>query len=484
MKRSEIAFGIIRIPVDFLMTLAAFAVSYHLRTFQDVIPGIELELDLAQFPTLSEYFNLSTSAALLLIVIFAINGMYSLKSSAKLGKEIGKVFVLAAAWLMVIIAYFFVIREFPFSRLVLVYSWLFTVIFISSGRICINFIQHLFLKAGIGRRRILFIGFTNITKELATYFKQNPQFSLLGVIDSHERKIDSSIKYLGTMDDLEKISKEKKVEEIIQTRSDISRAHAEDILQFCRENHIQYNFVPDLLQVQRTNIEVSSPSGIPLISLKPTPLDGWGKVAKRIFDVLGSTIGLLLLSPIFLITAIAIKADSKGTILFKYLDDGSRVKRVGQYGKIFNFYKFRSMRPNTHNLRYTELSEHNIRKGTPMVKINNDPRVTKVGKFIRKWSIDELPQLWNVLKGDMSLVGPRPHFPEEVAAYQKHHKFALSLKPGITGLAQISGRSDLDFEKEIQLDTYYIENWSLWLDIKIIFKTLYVVLSRKHAENV
>lgn len=484
MKRSEIAFGIIKIPVDFLMTLAAFLLSYHLRTFTDLFPGIKLELDLTQFPSLTEYLNFSTGATLLLIVIFAVNGMYSLKSSSKLSREIGRTFVLTATWLMVIIAYFFVIREFPFSRLVLGYSWLFALIFVSFGRICINYIQLFLLKAGIGRRRVLFIGLTNTTEELAKHFKDNPHFTMIGVIDSNSQQNLKSLKYLGKIEDLGKITKKEKVEEIIQTKSDISKAHAKEILSFCRENHVQYNFVPDLLQVQRTNIAISSPAGIPLISLKPTPLDGWGKVAKRIFDFTGSLLGLVILSPVFLITAIAIKLDSSGGILFKHLDDGSRVKRVGQYGKSFNFYKFRSMHPNTHNLRYTKLSNKNIRRGTPMVKINNDPRVTRVGKFIRKWSIDELPQLWNVLKGDMSLVGPRPHFPEEVAKYKNHHKFALSLKPGITGLAQISGRSNLDFEKEIQLDTYYIENWSLWLDIKIIFKTFYVVFFSNHAENV
>lgn len=484
MKKSEIAFGIIRIPVDFFATLGAFILAYHLRTFTRIVPGLQLELDLAQFPPLNEYLHFSTGATLILIAILALNGMYSLKSSAKLGREIGRVFILTATWLMIIIAYFFIIREFPFSRLVLGYSWIFTFVFIAIGRICINFIQDLLLKAGIGRRRILFIGLTNITEELASYFKKNPHFTLLGFVDSKNKHNIDSLDYLGTIDDLAKITKEKNVEEIIQTASDISKTHAKEILDFCRENHIKYNFVPDLVQVQRTNIEISSPSGIPLISLKPTPLDGWGKVIKRIFDVLGSSIGLIIFSPVFLITAIVIKLDSKGNVFFKYLDNGSRVKRVGQYGKIFNFYKFRSMYPNTHNLRYTELSKYNIRKGTPMVKIAKDPRVTRVGKFIRKWSIDELPQLWNVLKGDMSLVGPRPHFPEEVAAYKKHHKFALSLKPGITGLAQISGRSNLDFEKEIQLDTYYIENWSLWMDVKIIFKTFYVVLFGKYADNV
>ncbi|MCC7432050.1 sugar transferase [Candidatus Peregrinibacteria bacterium] len=200
---------------------------------------------------------------------------------------------------------------------------------------------------------------------------------------------------------------------------------------------------------------------------------------KRSFDFIGAICGIILLSPIMIITAILIKLDDpKGTIIFKFLDDGSRVKRVGQKGRLFNFYKFRSMKPNTHNLRYSELAHLDTRQGTPMVKIKNDPRITKIGSFIRKTSIDELPQLFNVLKGEMSLVGPRPHLPEEVAKYQKHHKFVLTLKPGITGMAQISGRSDLDFEKEVKLDTYYIENWSLLLDLKILIKTILVIFKR------
>jgi lipopolysaccharide/colanic/teichoic acid biosynthesis glycosyltransferase len=133
------------------------------------------------------------------------------------------------------------------------------------------------------------------------------------------------------------------------------------------------------------------------------------------------------------------------------------------------------MYPKVHNLRYTELAKQNIRNGTPMVKIKNDPRVTNVGRFIRKYSIDELPQLFNVLIGNMSLVGPRPHLPEEVEKYQKHHKFVLTIKPGITGLPQISGRSDLNFEEEIKLDSFYIEHWSPWLDTKIILKTFGVL---------
>jgi len=471
MKKSEIAFGILRIPIDIVMIVLAFFSAYHLRTVTDLIPGINLPFDLSSFPPINEYIQFSGWVGVILLALFAINGMYSLKSSHKLSREIGKVVWLAIVWILLIIAYYFVIREFPFSRLVLIYSFLLTIIYTSVGRYIINKVQRIFLKMGFGRRKILFVGLNKITDELKKVFKDDLRFEVVGAIGAEE------------ITDLNEIIKNKNVDEVIQTKSDLSKADAEDVLNFCRENHIQYNFVPDIVQVQRTNIDITTPSGIPLISLKPTPLDGWGRVMKRVFDILGALIGLIIFSPVFLLVAIAIKIDGKGTVIFKFLDDGGRVKRVGQYGRLFNFYKFRSMKPKTHNLRYTDLAEQDLRKDSPMVKIKNDPRVTRVGKFIRKWSIDELPQLWNVFTGDMSLVGPRPHLPEEVEKYDQHHKFVLSLKPGITGMAQISGRSNLDFEKEIQLDTYYIENWSLWTDIRIILKTFKVVFTGKEAKD-
>jgi lipopolysaccharide/colanic/teichoic acid biosynthesis glycosyltransferase len=141
------------------------------------------------------------------------------------------------------------------------------------------------------------------------------------------------------------------------------------------------------------------------------------------------------------------------------------------------------MREKSDSLRYSkELAEKNTRSGTPLVKIENDPRITRVGKFIRKYSIDELPNLFSVLIGNMSLVGPRAHLPEEVEKYRAHHRRVLEIKPGVTGLSQVSGRSDLNFEQEVKLDTWYIENWSLWLDVKILLKTIGVVLFPRHRE--
>jgi exopolysaccharide biosynthesis polyprenyl glycosylphosphotransferase len=471
MTLSEIIIGLLRIPLDFIMGLLAFILAYQLRSNPNFIPFIQLPTDLESFPPLNEYIVFAAIMVAALILLLSLYKAYSLKKNASLGQEISKVFIISAAWIMLIIAYFFIVRQFPFSRLVIGYSWILTIIFIAFDRIFLKIISRILLKYNIGKRRLLFIGDNTIAKKLIEKLAKNPKYEIVGVIDDTKNK-QSNTKYLGKIEELDNIVKNKNIQEIIQTKEDLSQTVASDILDYCRENHLQYSFVPDLLSIHQINIDIETTNGIPIIKLKPTPLDGWGRVFKRLFDIIGASFGIIFLSPVFLITALAIKIDSKGTVFYKYLDDGSRVKRVGQYGKLFNFYKFRTMYPNTHNLRYTKLAENNTRKGSPLVKIKNDPRITRTGKILRKTNIDELPQLFNVLRGQMSLVGPRPHLPEEVAKYDRHHKFVLTIKPGITGLAQISGRSDLDFEDEVQLDTYYIEHWSIWMDLKILFKTI------------
>lgn len=482
MKKSEIIFGLARIPIDFIMTMIAFFWAYHIRQYDDLIPGFYFPVDLVNFPKLEDYFSLSASASVALLLVFGINKMYSLKSTARIGQEIIQVIFLTFAWLMIIIAYYFLTREFFFSRLVLAYVGILSVVFISTGRILIRLIERYACRLGIGQRRILFIGTNMITHKIVQKFKKNPSYDIVGAVNEDGKSIHPKINVLGKINELKEIIKKHDIEEIIQTESNLSEIKAHDIVEFCREHHIAYHFVPDILQIHRTQIDVFNMAEFPLISLKNTPLDGWGKVLKRTFDILLSGALLLVLLPILILMAIGIKLDSNGPILFTQKDDGGQVKRVGKHESLFLFYKFRTMNHKTDSLRYTALAEKNHRKGSPLVKIKNDPRVTHFGYFLRRWSLDELPQLWNVFIGDMSLVGPRAHLPEEVAQYKKHHKFLLCIKPGITGLAQVNGRSDLDFEKEVQLDTYYIENWSLLLDLKILFRTIFVVLEGKGAD--
>ena len=196
------------------------------------------------------------------------------------------------------------------------------------------------------------------------------------------------------------------------------------------------------------------------------------EISKRAIDIIGAGSGLLLLSPVIAIVACAVKFTSKGPIFFSQ-------KRVGKNGKIFEMYKFRSMVVNAEELK-EKLAHQNEMSG-PMFKMKDDPRVTKIGKFIRKTSIDELPQLWNVLKGDMSLVGPRPSLPKEVKQFENWMYKRLTVKPGLTCYWQVSGRNNIDFEDWMKLDISYVEDRNLWIDIKLIFKTIFVLFGDKNA---
>ena len=196
------------------------------------------------------------------------------------------------------------------------------------------------------------------------------------------------------------------------------------------------------------------------------------EICKRTIDIIGAGLGLILLSPIIAVVACAVKFTSKGPVFFSQ-------KRVGKNGELFEMYKFRSMVVNAEELK-ENLEEQNEMSG-PMFKIKDDPRVTKVGKFIRKTSIDELPQLWNVLKGDMSLVGPRPSLPKEVEQFDNWMFKRLSVRPGLTCYWQVSGRNNIDFEDWMKLDVKYVEERNFWIDIKLIFKTVFVLFGDKNA---
>ena len=205
---------------------------------------------------------------------------------------------------------------------------------------------------------------------------------------------------------------------------------------------------------------------------EPTKGFSFYEVIKRTIDIVCSFVGILVLSPLFIIIAIIIKFTSKGPVFFSQ-------KRVGRNGKEFDMYKFRSMVVNAEELK-EKLAAQNEMSG-PMFKMKDDPRVTKVGKFIRKTSLDELPQLWNVLKGDMSLVGPRPSLPKEVEQFDSWMFKRLTLRPGITCYWQVSGRNNIDFEDWMKLDVKYVEERNLWIDIKLIFKTVGVLFGDKNA---
>jgi exopolysaccharide biosynthesis polyprenyl glycosylphosphotransferase len=222
------------------------------------------------------------------------------------------------------------------------------------------------------------------------------------------------------------------------------------------------------------NINCKMYAGYPMATFAAAVHDSTSLAIKRTVDLVAGTLGMIVSIPIILITAVPLLIESKGPLFFKQ-------ERVGKNGRTFNMYKLRSMYVDAEQ-RKAELMKNNKMDGL-MFKMDDDPRITKVGKFIRKYSIDELPQFFNVIKGDMSLVGTRPPTLDEFEQYESKHKRRLSMRPGITGMWQVSGRSDIqDFEEVVRLDCKYIDEWSMWLDIKILFKTVAVVLKHKGAE--
>jgi len=469
MKKSELFFIIILIPIDFLMILLAGTTSYFLRfksSLKDIYPA-------ASIWTFKEYLGLITIVALIWVIVFIFGKLYSVQNiRKKISDEFLKIFGTVSVGMIIIIIYIFFYKKLFTSRFIVLSVWILSIFYIFIGRLLIRFLQKCLYKFNYGIHRVVIIGKEREAEIIAAelYKKATLGYKIVSRIENiSQNNIDLENQLLKIKESLD-------IDEIIQADTNLSKEINQQIIEFCQEYHLAFKYTADLFNAQTSNIEIDNIAGIPIIEIKKTPLDGWWKIIKRIFDIIGSFILIIVFSPIMFLTALTIKLDSKGPVFFKY-------KRVGQKGKHFVYIKFRSMIDGAHDLRYTkEWLEKNIRNDGPMLKFENDPRVTKVGKFIRKFSIDELAELFLVFVGKMSLIGPRPHEIEEIEKYQKHHKRLLDIKPGMTGMSQINGRSDLNFEEEVRFDIYYIENWSLLLDLKILLKTPLAVFKKRKVE--
>lgn len=470
MKKSELAFTAILVPLDFLFVFLAAVTARALRYgyFAGVRPVV-FQISLA------DYLLFSAIVSGIFVVWFALAGLYAVSGPRRIKLEVSRIFLASSTAVMAVIVLIFFKGELFSSRFIVLAAWFLAILYVSAGRVAVRFLQRLLLHAGIGTHRVvIFGGDDRTTSLLLAEFGKNSAtgYAVVGRFGAWGAPAESRLDQLIRQDG---------IDEIIVTDPDLDRAALARILGYAESRNLTFKYSADLLATHAKNIEMSAVAGIPIVEVKGTRLDGWGRIFKRIFDIVGALALIVLASPAMLIAAIAVKLDSEGPIFFSRLDDGTPAARVGEHGKLFRYLKFRSMRPGTHNMRYAELAELDARKEGPLVKIKDDPRVTRVGRFIRKYSIDELPELFLVLIGKMSLVGPRPHLPEEVAKYENRHRRVLSVKPGITGMAQVSGRADLTFEEEVRIDIFYIENWTPWLDLAILARTPLVVLARKGA---
>ncbi len=320
--------------------------------------------------------------------------------------------------------------------------------------------------------RILLVGDIDRFGTFKKYlYKSNTSVRLVGYVSMEETTDE---RYLGNVKDLERIVHENAIGQVYIMNRKSDMVDIQQYIDICLDMGVSVRIIVKLFQAHGAHRYVSSVGTYPVVTYHRVCLDSSSIAIKRIVDIIGSLFGIILFSPIMLITAIAIKLDSKGPVIFKQ-------KRAGINGSIFEMYKFRSMCVDAEELK-AKLQEQNEVKDGLMFKIKDDPRITKVGRFIRKTSIDELPQFFNVLFGNMSLVGTRPPTLDEVEKYERTHWRRMSIKPGITGMWQVSGRSQItDFEKIVELDTEYIDNWSIWLDFKIMLKTVTSLLQRKGA---
>lgn len=459
MKRSEIIFGAVRVPLDFLMLVLAGIGAYWFRLSPVVAQFRPVLFDLP----FDRFSGVVMLVSFTWILIFAVLGLYSMRKQSGVISEIPRIIIATSAGLAIIVIYIFIKREWFESRFIILFAWILSIFFVVFGRILLRIVQEFITRYfNIGTHWVLIFGDDEITKKIVDEINMGR---------THKYRLAENLAEID-INKAESVYQNRVVDDVILSNPDYPKDKVLELVEWCEDKRIGFKFVPNLFQTLTTNFVVSSIATAPIIELKPTRLDGWGRVIKRTIDLLGSLIGLIILLPLFIIIGLIIKLDSKGPIFFIS-------KRISQ-NKEFGLYKFRSMVKDA-DIQKDKLLNLNERQDGPLFKITNDPRVTRFGKFMRKTRIDELPQLANVFLGQISLVGPRPHLPKEIANYQRHHKKLLTIKAGITGMAQISGSSDLPFEDEVRLDTFYIENWSLGLDMKILFKTFWVAWRDKSA---
>jgi len=472
MKKSELFFSAVQVPLDAVAIFLAAITAFWLRDTTIIKEALQLK-SLVNLVPFNEFLKISALAIPLFLLVFASQGLYDIRATRKFWKESFKVFSATTIVLMIVVVAFFLKREWFSSRFIILLAWFLVSFYVVFIRFLLQHIQKwILINKGIGIHRTLLIGRNGKISDIKKTIGKSPKmgYQVIDVIDTARVSV------------VKEIREEKGIDEIILSDATIPEDDIEKLIDYCAINNITYRFIPTTLQT--AHFEMGVFAGEPIIEIKHTPLDGWNKIIKRIFDIIGSSIFIILTSPILLVVAILIKIeDGGGPVIYKN-------KRIGSHGKEIKVFKLRYFQwkycidknnPNFEEALAFEkklIEERSVRQG-PLYKIKDDPRKTRVGTFIEKYSIDEFPQFFNVFMGDMSLVGPRPHQKREVEKYREYHRRLLTIKPGATGMAQVSGRSDLDFEDEYKLDLYYIENWSLLLDIQIILKTVAVLLRRR-----
>jgi len=436
---------------DLIFFVFAFFCAYFIRNA--VAGGIQpIEVYIMAMPV----------SFLILVIVFYFFGLYEQKIRINGMSEIYTVTkaILMSAVLLMAGSFLY---KYDYSRGFITIFIFSAIFFLNIGRVCVRILRKWLIKHGKGVINILIIGAGKPGRKLAEQLGKYKDFGykIIGFIDDNVNKQKAGVQILGRLDDLILHIKLHNIDVVYVADSTIPYERTLELMVDCEQLKVKFKLVSSLYEILAGKIDINQIEGIPTIDVSPKKAFGWYKFVKRLIDIGFSIIGLVILLPIWLIIVVVIRLDSPGKALFKQ-------KRVGKNGKIFNMYKFRTMGK---SVSLYEKAPQNA----------NDKRITKIGKFLRRTSLDELPQFINILKGEMSLVGPRPEMPFIVKNYSKWQRKRLEVKPGLTGLWQILGRKDLPLHENLEYDFYYIQNQSLLLDMVIIFKTVQAVITGKGA---
>lgn len=471
-NNSAIIYRLLLILGDFLALAAAFSVAYIIRVEYDDRPLIE------QIPP-ETYLQAILIVLPLWIVVHGAIGLYSKDVQENRFAEFGRLILGSTLGILVVIGYDFVSESalFP-ARLVPVYGVVLAFGFLLLFRSLMRLFRRILYSFGYGIANLLIVGDTPSARSVYSQFADTAHsgYRVVGIVGTDTKHFGKTPVYETLEMAHRALSRAKKpLHSIIQTKLYKDDEKNSAVLSYAQTRHIEYRFIPGSSELYSGNIEVELVREIPMVTVHQTALIGWGRVVKRIFDLVIGLLLFVIFLPIMLLTAAALKlVNPREPIIFKQT-------RLTQFDQPFTVYKFRSQKSRFDGttpeeafriLGRSDLSRRYRQNGD---HVPRDPRLLRLGRLLRATSADELPQLLNVIRGDISLVGPRALVPEELSTYhQKHH--ILSVKSGLTGLAQVSGRRDISFEERRKLDVYYVQNWSFWLDIVILMKTLRAVI--------
>lgn len=469
MRRHEFFFWLVKIPLELLLVVGAFLIAREIRITTDLIPGVILPQRTIEFPYLITIALISYG---IIGTIFAFQKLYAIERIMGIIEEVFTLVKSVFVAFFIMIGLIYLTNGFPYEtilipRLILIYAFLFSLTGIILERICLRWVRMYGFHHGWFHKRKILLIMNHSESHLEKSLTHQYHLEIVGYLAPFTQK--SQFTYLGTIWSHADVISEEDIDEVVILSHDLPYELKKILFEYCQINGVTYRYVGNLYETNKNNAHIDFVGRIPLVEIRTIGITAWGRVVKRAFDLLLGILLFILLLPIWIGLSLLIVLESPGFPFYVS-------RRVGRGGRLFSMIKFRSM---IHGAEEMKWDLKNERNDGPLFKKKDDPRITQFGKWIRRWSIDELPQIINVIRGNMSFIGPRPHLPEEVEKYSDKQRQVLTIKPGITGMAQVYGRDTNSFDREIELDLFYIENWSLLLDTKILLLTFRAVFQGK-----